>query len=368
MRKSIRFMCIGLLSCYAQFLPAQNFTLPVHLEYPLIKKALMSQLYTGENNTAKIWQDKPGCSFLTLSDLKIAGHTGQVQLLNNVQAQFGTPLGGQCMTLVKWVGVLETWQQPTLSSDHKTLSLPVTKMLAYDAQGRQMNIGQLQTLLQSAVSPKLAELKIDLYKSRSDIERSLLPYLPKKNRDDLAQLLNTLSFNQAEVDDKGVTMRLSFDAPVRVKNQSLSPVFTESEQQQWQLAWHHWDQLLAQAIQQASTDSQSPDLKAALTDILQESRHTFQAAIKTQTRSGDDPVRTFFMSSWQRLAPQLQTLANQLPEAKSLRYLTFIAATDVVYQLESLGAPLGIDISSDGLRRLGRLLLTAQQEQQSSKL
>jgi hypothetical protein len=81
MRKNIRLMCLGLLSCYAQLLPAQNFTLPVRLDYPLLKKALMSQLYTGENNTAKLWQDKPGCSFLTLSDLKIAGNTGQIQLV-----------------------------------------------------------------------------------------------------------------------------------------------------------------------------------------------------------------------------------------------------------------------------------------------
>ncbi len=366
MRKNIRLMCLGLLSCYAQLLPAQNFTLPVRLDYPLLKKALMSQLYTGENNTAKLWQDKPGCSFLTLSDLKIAGNTGQIQLLNNVQAQFGTAIGGQCMTLVKWVGILETWQQPTLSSDHKTLSLPVTKMLAYDPQGRQMNIGQLQNVLQSVASPKLAELKIDLQKSRGDIERSLLPYLPKKNRDDLGRLLNTLSFSRAEVDDTGVAMALSFEAPVMVKDKSVSPAFSESEQKQWQLAWHHWDQWLTQTIQQASVDSQSPGLQASLTEILHDSRQAFQTAIKEQGRNGDDPVRTFFMSSWERLAPQLQTLAKQLPEAQGLRYLTFIAATDVIYQLETLGTPLGIEISSDGLRRLGRLLLTAQQEQQHS--
>ena len=43
-----------------------------------------------------------------------------------------------------------------------------------------------------------------------------------------------------------------------------------------------------------------------------------------------------------------------------LRFLTFIAATDLLYELETIGLPLGLDISSDGLRRLGRMLLAKQ--------
>ncbi|MGZ8931652.1 MAG: hypothetical protein ACXW0O_11740, partial [Methylosarcina sp.] len=44
------------------------------------------------------------------------------------------------------------------------------------------------------------------------------------------------------------------------------------------------------------------------------------------------------------------------------RYMTFIAATDVIYELENLGRPFGLEISSEGLRRLGRMLIAGQQE------
>ena len=48
---------------------------------------------------------------------------------------------------------------------------------------------------------------------------------------------------------------------------------------------------------------------------------------------------------------------------QGLRYLTFIAATDVIYELDSLGAPFGLTISSDGLRSLARMLMAGRQQQ-----
>jgi len=61
----------------------------------------------------------------------------------------------------------------------------------------------------------------------------------------------------------------------------------------------------------------------------------------------------------------LHTLAQKLPEAKSLQYLTFIAATDVMYQLDAIGAPFGLAISSDGLRNLVRILIADKQQAQA---
>ena len=87
--------------------------------------------------------------------------------------------------------------------------------------------------------------------------------------------------------------------------------------------------------------------------------------MKGQQKDGNDPVRVFFTDTWERLAPQLRTLAKQLPEIQGLRYMTFIAATDVIYQLESLGRPFGLEISSEGLRKLARILIKGQQERAS---
>jgi hypothetical protein len=102
-----------------------------------------------------------------------------------------------------------------------------------------------------------------------------------------------------------------------------------------------------------------------LTEILLESRSAFQAGLKAQSPESGDPVRVFFTQTWQKLAPQLRTLAKELPEVEGLRYLTFIAATDVMYELENIGAPFGLEVSSDGLRRLARLLMAGKQQAQA---
>ncbi len=121
--------------------------------------------------------------------------------------------------------------------------------------------------------------------------------------------------------------------------------------------------MLGKAIQQASDDTNSPELRDTLMEMLLESRNAFQAALKGNNASGVDPVRQFFTQTWERLAPVLRSVAKDLPEIQGLRYMTFIAATDVIYELENMGAPFGLDISSDGLRRLARLLMAGNEQQ-----
>ena len=107
----------------------------------------------------------------------------------------------------------------------------------------------------------------------------------------------------------------------------------------------------------AVDDAQTSDLKAALTETLVEAKVALQAGLSTDNLKGEDPVRVFFTDTWERLAPQLKELSHQLPEVKALQYVTFIAATDVMYELEKIGAPFGLEISSDGLRNLARIIL-----------
>ncbi|MGZ5060205.1 MAG: hypothetical protein ACXWAA_17425, partial [Methylobacter sp.] len=138
--------------------------------------------------------------------------------------------------------------------------------------------------------------------------------------------------------------------------------FNEAEQKQWQAAWQQWDTFLSSAIKQAADDTKSPELRETLMEILMNSREAFQAGLKEHD-ADHDPVRLFFTDTWERLAPVLKTIANELPAIQGLRYITFIAATDVIYELERLGAPFGLDISSDGLRTLARMLIAGKQQQ-----
>jgi len=91
--------------------------------------------------------------------------------------------------------------------------------------------------------------------------------------------------------------------------------------------------------------------------VLQEAGSAFEQGLTAGKEGDHDPVRAFFNDSWDKLAPLLRTASKQLPGAEGLRYLTLIAATDLMYELEAIGAPLGLEISSNGLRKLARSYL-----------
>ena len=362
MSKTTNILLMITLFTVIQTAMADTYKLPIQLDYGLIKKVVVSQLFKGEGGGAELWHDKHNCSFLKLFNPRISGESGEIKLLNDVQAQFGTAIAGQCLPMLAWEGALETYQHPTISSDHSILSIPVTKATAYDRQGRPLNINKLQDLITRVAQPKLADVKIDLNKSRPDMEKTLSGYLPKENADDVKKILDSLKFNAAEANDDGIKVEIAFDAAAKPAAPKPEAPFSAAEQQQWQTIWKEWDAFLLKAINHAAKDSKSPELKDSLMATLRESRSAFNAAIKAERPENGDPVRIFFTNTWERLGPQLRILAKQLPEIQGLRYLTFIAATDIMYQLETIGAPLGLEISSDGLRRIARLLMAGNQK------
>ncbi|HEY8219259.1 MAG TPA: hypothetical protein VIF86_04090 [Methylobacter sp.] len=361
MHKSFIITIFGILLLFAGNSMANQLSIPLQIDYSLIKKVLISQLYTGKNNTAELWNDRQGCSYLRLSNPDINGKNGQVQLLNEVQARFGTGLGGQCLTVLEWSGVLETFQQPTLDSGHSVLSFPITSATAYDREGHHLTIDKLQDLIKRFAEPKLAAVKIDLNESRGSIEQTLTHFLPKDNAAEYKEILKSLRFSSINAGDNGINVKLDLNAPAKRVVEKPVPAFSEAEQKQWQAAWQQWDAFLSSAIKQAADDTKSPELRETLMEILMNSREAFQAGLKEHD-ADSDPVRIFFTDTWERLAPVLKTVAKELPAIQGLRYITFIAATDVLYELERLGAPFGLEISSDGLRTLARMLIAGKQQ------
>jgi hypothetical protein len=351
----------ALVTAFAGISVAEPYNLPIQLDYTLVKKAVVSQLFKGEGGAAEVWKDKHKCSFLNLFNPRISGVGGQIKLLNDVQAQFGTSFGGQCIPILAQEGTLETLQQPTISPDQSVLSLPVTKAILYDRKGQRLNIDKLQDLINKVASPKLAAVKIDLNESRGDMEKTLTGFLPPEKAGEIKQILSTLKFNSAEANDNGIKVKLAFDAPLKKQDPKPEAPFTEAEQKQWQATWQEWDGFLTKTINQAASETKSPELRDTLTEILLDSRSAFQAGLKAQSPQSADPVRVFFTDTWQKLSPHMHELAKELPEVEALRYLTFIAATDVMYELENLGAPFGLEISSDGLRKLARMVMAGKQ-------
>lgn len=345
----------------AQVGVAREINIPVPMEYGLIKSLLVSQLYTGPDESVRAWKDGKQCSHLDLDHPHISGEQGQVKIQNNVQARIGTSLGGKCMTLVEWSGILQTLQQPTLDASGNVLSFPVTQLNAFDRNGQALNIAQLQSLIKKAAEPKLAALKIDLNQSRPDITKTLLPFIAAENSEELHDTINSLRFNQVKADEKGIVINVGYTATHQADGGlKAAPILTETELKQWQTLWQGWQSSLEQSIDKAPINNNADASRATLREVLQKAGVAFEQGLTAEYVAENDPVRKFFNSSWDKLAPLLRDASTQLPGNSSLRYVTLIAATDLMYELESIGSPLGLEVSSNGLRKLARSLIAQE--------
>lgn len=342
---------------------AREVNLPVPLDYNLIRSVLINQLFTGEGQTARLWQDGKQCSFLDVSNPQISGQESQVKIDTNVQAQFGTKMGSKCLTLVKWNGILETLQTPTLDKSGNVLSFPVTRTTAFDSHGQPLNIQQLQELLQSVVAPKLADLKFDLNASRDDIIKTLLPYVPAEDSEQLHDSVNSLRFSGVKVDTNSILLSLGFIANVKPVNKQPEAVLNSNELEQWQTLWQNWQASLDKGIDQFPISEEIAVNREKLHSVLQKAGHAFEQGLSLEVEGNADPVRQFINESWDELAPLLSTASKQLPGLEGLRYITLIAATDLMYEVESIGSPFGLEVSANGLRKIIRSYLKHQTAQ-----
>ena len=334
---------------------ANELNVPVPLNFGLIRGVVVNQLFTGEGQTARVWKDGKGCSSLDLSNPQIGGDDGLVKIANNVHASIGTKLGGKCMTMLKWNGVLETFQKPTLDATGNSLSFPVVRTNAYDSNGQALNIKQLQDILLKAAAPKLATLNIDLNKSRKDIVKTLLPYVSAKDSEQLHDTVNSLRFNQVDVDNSAIKVTVGVaSGKLKPGDKSQVAPLSDKELQQWKKVWSDWQASLDKAIAKAPLEGDLAASRGTLQDMLQQAGAAFEQGLTADYAIENDPVRVFLNKSWDDLAPLLRTASKQFPGAESLRYLTLIAATDLIYELESIGSPFGLDISSNGLRKIAR--------------
>ncbi|MGR8935119.1 MAG: hypothetical protein ACU837_12120 [Gammaproteobacteria bacterium] len=340
---------------------SQPIEVPLHIDYDFIRKILVAELYTGPENTAKVWEDGHGCGFLTLADPQLSGEKGMVRIVNRMQTRVGARLGGQCIALLNWKGSLETFQQPTLDAKKAVVTLPVVKMNAYDPSGRPFGNDKLWETVRHYVEPKLAGVKLDLQDAKEKIRKTVASVVPEENAAQVRKSVDSLALNKISAGEKGIDLAFSLDMPdlkhVNAQLKQPSAPLSAAEMQQWQQNWQHWETFLTDAVKQATADTQSQPLRADLQAILADAQAAFEQALSSDMPSGEDPVRRFFTRSWPRLAPILTEISKDLPGTKSLHYATFIAATDVLYELDNRGALLGLDISSDGLRKVARLMI-----------
>ncbi len=342
-------------------LAAETLEVPVLLDTTLIRQLILTQVYQQQGQTARLLDNTP-CSSLVLSDPAVEVLDTNIRFLTRGDGRVGIPLGDQCLLSVQWDGMLEVILKPVLL-ENSLVQLQVVDSNLYD---RDMQTSLPRSTLWKWLSqqfyPKLENLRVDFGKAVSDL-RTLLPsFLAVHDAIAIQALLDTFRLSGLEVTDAGVVAMVGFDlpataaAPVAPPASTPEPVLTEAELAQWQQQWQSWDAFITLTIKQAAGSSTAGELRDQFLDILIQARHELSEALTESQPGASDPVRVLFISTWQRLAPLLRQLGSELPGDTAFGLLSFIAAGDALSVIDRIGPGVGLEISTDGLRRLARLL------------
>jgi hypothetical protein len=348
---------------------ARQVVVPLRLDAAFLRQALLTQVYTGPDGTARVWDDGSGCNFLILSDPQVDVHEGRLRVRSAGRGRVGTAVGQSCLTLVDWTGTVEVFEEPSTDPERPVVRFRVVDSNLYAADGRKRITGTLWDWVKSYVHPRFEAVTVDLEQPLGELRTFLPLVLPRADAEHTTQLLDSIGLAGARAVDSGLVVDLRFDVPeqpvptaAEAATPAPEPTLTDEEVARWEAAWQQWDAFLTFVTKQAATDTALIAQRQALFDVLIEARYDILRVLRPTSPHEPDPVPALFLKTWTRLAPILRELSLGLPGESALHYLSFIAAADALRAIDDLGPASGLDISADGLRRLARMIAPASAE------
>jgi hypothetical protein len=173
-------------------------------------------------------------------------------------------------------------------------------------------------------------------------------------------VLESVAIDSVSANENRVTVTLSVDAPPPAPPAPAEPRLSAEEVAELETRLNAVDAFATYAVKHLGTSPGAAQNVDALFGVLLDSRHELITIASQPQRRAHDPARTLFVDTWNRLTPILHEFAqHQADHGGALRFLTFIGAGDMLSALDHLGPEAGIEISTNGLRRLARILVPA---------
>jgi hypothetical protein len=340
---------------------AREVRVPLRLDYPFLRELLVHAAFGDPEQTARVYTDGVDCKHVVLSNPELRGVDGKLRVLADVDAKVGTLFVGICLFPIQWRGRIESNLEPSVDPAAPVVHFRVldSRLLEPDGSPSSATTATVWEWLKGYVHPRLERFAVDLAAPMADL-RAILPlFLAPASADRAEELVASLALERVAVEPGEVVLDVRFNAsersvppPAPLPEPELSP----EEVARFDEALGHWDGFITTVVKRAGTQSGDAALREQLFEVLMDAREELVAALEEPAQAGPDPVRPLFLASWQRLAGVLRELGPQLGDQDALRYLGFVAAADALATVDAVGPDLGFEFSSDGLRRLARVL------------
>lgn len=337
---------------------ADRVQLPLALDAHAIETVLRERVFTGSGGRVRLNDDGSGCQYLELRDPRVRIDGGRILLRTAADIRAGRAVGGQCLLLVNWSGGFEFSQQPEVG-EADSVVLTTTDWRALRPDGSPDSLANaVGGWVEQFMPADLRRTRIDLAEPLGRIREFLALMVPPDAATGAGVDVDSLALDRVAVQGDRLTATLGLeavtvDAPAAVAEPALSDAELAALEQRLDAV----DAFFTYTVKNIDGGPQG-DSAAALLEVLVELRRDLVALLAEPRGGARDPVRSLFVEAWERLTPVLSEAAAQQPDAEAaLRLLTFVGAGDALRVLDELGPALGLEITSDGLRRLARLLV-----------
>lgn len=329
---------------------------PIRLDYPLLRQMLASQLFTGPAQSRTVLQDTGHCSQVVLTDPRLAPSEGNIEIHATVAAQLGLSLFGECFTFIDWGGSVGFLGQPFVRPSGTSLGLRPQGLWLTKADGERITSGFVWDYAQGPVQELFSSFTVDLAPLADTLGALLPDVLPHRSQAQAQATLDSLRLASLRVGPESLEAALQFTVDALPLAPPPEAQLGPEELARWESRWQMMDALLVFAVKHYAGATDLQALRGTLLDILIDSRYQLVDALAQPFDPAHDRVRTWFVESWRRLGPVVRRIALQQQDKEPLVWISVLAATDALYALDQLGPQFGFDISTDGLRRLARMI------------
>ncbi len=299
------------------------------------------------------------CSEAVLRAPVVRLEPGRIEVEPEGRARAGFALAGRCWRLFGFEGSVAVQQEPYLEPGRPAVRF---RVLGSELRPRGLSLVPVERLwgwIRPAVHPRLEALRIDLDPALDDLARALPLFVRREDAERAARLVASLRVESVRAGPDGVFVDLRFEVEetaAALRGAPEAPL-TPEEMRGLEGAGRRFDAFLTFVVKRAGRDALSSELRGELLEVLLDARHELVGLLARPSGAGDEPVRALFLRTWSRLAPLLRRVDGALPAESALRYLSFVAAGDVLSALEAAAPGFGLELTSDGLRRLARTLV-----------
>jgi hypothetical protein len=339
-----------------------DVSVPVSLDYPLLQQLLVTQLFQAPDNSRDILDDPSGCNQIELSDPVIGPQQDYLEIVARVKARLGLSVFGACQEFLNWEGDVGFLGLPVIQPSGRSLKLEPKETWLVDREGGKISSGPLWKAGIASLEAFFGSFELNLTPYTNSRELFLPDVLPRRSAQQLQTMADGLTLAEIDVLPSRLAIHINFIVDTPVEQADVTTPLGEEELKQLELRWQMMDALLVSAVKHYAAATSLETLRSTLLDTLIDSRYRLRDALTEPASRSNDVVRHWFVESWQSLTPVVRKIALEQEGQEHLLWLSLFTATDALYALDQLGPSIGLEISTDGLRRLARMINSGEED------